>query len=91
MESPITPTEAASGRFCRRLEKVPEGILKESAKKSKKCLTEYEKTCIIIFAVVIAAAKNNDGLSPNGKATDSDSVIVKVRILLAQFERVFDF
>ena len=24
------------------------------------------------------------GLSPNGKATDSDSVIVKVRILLAQ-------
>ena len=28
-----------------------------------------------------------DGLSPNGKATDSDSVIVKVRILLAQLEK----
>ena len=27
-----------------------------------------------------------DGLSPNGKATDSDSVIVKVRILLAQLK-----
>ena len=26
-----------------------------------------------------------DGLSPNGKATDSDSVIVKVRILLPKF------
>ncbi len=26
------------------------------------------------------------GLSPNGKATDSDSVIVKVRILLAQLK-----
>ncbi len=26
-----------------------------------------------------------DGLSPNGKATDSDSVIFKVRILVAQF------
>lgn len=25
-----------------------------------------------------------DGLSPNGKATDSDSVIFKVRILVAQ-------
>ena len=28
-----------------------------------------------------------DGLSPNGKAPDSDSVIVKVRILLAQLEK----
>ena len=26
-----------------------------------------------------------DGLSPNGKATDSDSVIFKVRILVAQY------
>ena len=29
-----------------------------------------------------------DGLSPNGKATDSDSVIVKVRILLAQLKKL---
>ena len=27
----------------------------------------------------------SNGLSPNGKATDSDSVIFKVRILVAQF------
>ena len=27
-----------------------------------------------------------DGLSPNGKATDSDSVIFKVRILVAQLK-----
>ena len=27
------------------------------------------------------------GLSPNGKATDSDSVIFKVRILVAQLEK----
>ena len=32
-----------------------------------------------------AADKLNNGLSPNGKATDSDSVIFKVRILVAQF------
>ncbi len=31
-----------------------------------------------------AADKLNNGLSPNGKATDSDSVIFKVRILVAQ-------
>ena len=29
----------------------------------------------------------HDGLSPNGKATDSDSVIFKVRILVAQLEK----
>ena len=28
--------------------------------------------------------RSSDGLSPNGKATDSDSVIFKVRILVAQ-------
>ena len=54
-------------------------------------MTSIGIICIIIFAVAIKAAKINNGLSPNGKATDSDSVIVKVRILLAQFERVFDF
>ena len=29
-----------------------------------------------------------DGLSPNGKATDSDSVIFKVRILVAQLKSI---
>ena len=29
--------------------------------------------------------RSSNGLSPNGKATDSDSVIFKVRILVAQF------
>ena len=44
----------------------------------------------IDFAVDILLSKGYNalvvviGLSPNGKATDSDSVIVKVRILLAQ-------
>ena len=32
----------------------------------------------------------HDGLSPNGKATDSDSVTVKVRILLAQRKKPID-
>ena len=36
------------------------------------------KPCYIIPLVA------DDGLSPNGKATDSDSVIFKVRILVAQ-------
>ncbi len=31
-----------------------------------------------------------DGLSPNGKATDSDSVIFKVRILVAQCGKSLD-
>ena len=35
------------------------------------------KPCYIIPLVA------DDGLSPNGKATDSDSVIFKVRILVA--------
>ena len=30
--------------------------------------------------------RSSDGLSPNGKATDSDSVIFKVRILVAQLK-----
>ena len=30
--------------------------------------------------------RSSNGLSPNGKATDSDSVIFKVRILVAQLK-----
>ena len=47
-------------------------------------MTKFVILCIIIFAAA-DAAKNN-GLSPNGKATDSDSVIFKVRILVAQLK-----
>ena len=36
-----------------------------------------------------AADKLNNGLSPNGKATDSDSV--KVRILVAQLKKAGNF
>ena len=42
---------------------------------------------IITTAVESVDAKFHNGLSPNGKATDSDSVIVKVRILLAQLQK----
>ena len=31
-----------------------------------------------------------DGLSPNGKATDSDSVIFKVRILVALLQKALE-
>ena len=44
----------------------------------KKALDELLTILYNIFRCV-------DGLSPNGKATDSDSVIFKVRILVAQF------
>ena len=53
----------------------------------KKCLTKFVILCIMIFAAA-DAAKNN-GLSPNGKATDSDSVIFKVRILVAQLRSIW--
>ena len=49
----------------------------------KKILDET-KIYDIIINVAETAAKQKIGLSPNGKATDSDSVIFKVRILVAQ-------
>ena len=36
--------------------------------------------------IVYNDIRSSDGLSPNGKATDSDSVIFKVRILVAQLK-----
>ena len=61
-----------------------EGIRALFRKKTKKCLTNPAIPSIITTAVESVDAKFHNGLSPNGKATDSDSVIVKVRILLAQ-------
>ena len=55
--------------------------------KKHKCLKKIlDETKIydIIINVAETAAKQKIGLSPNGKATDSDSVIFKVRILVAQ-------
>ena len=42
---------------------------------------------IILFAHSKQDERKNEGLSPNGKATDSDSVIFQVRILVALVER----
>ena len=48
-----------------------------NADKFKKIIDSGRQNRYTLFVLVI-------GLSPNGKATDSDSVILKVRILLAQ-------
>ena len=48
-----------------------------NADKFKKIIDSGRQNGYTLFVLVI-------GLSPNGKATDSDSVILKVRILLAQ-------
>ena len=55
--------------------------------KEKKHL-HFPPVCYIIsFAQVDRLERKNEGLSPNGKATDSDSVIFQVRILVALVER----
>ena len=38
------------------------------------------------LCIVYNDIRSSNGLSPNGKATDSDSVIFKVRILVAQLK-----
>ena len=48
-----------------------------NADKFKKIIDSGRQNRYTLFVLVI-------GLSPNGKATDSDSVIFKVRILVAQ-------
>ncbi len=47
---------------------------------------------LIYYIILFAHSKQherikNEGLSPNGKATDSDSVIFQVRILVALLKR----
>ena len=47
---------------------------------------------LIYYIILFAQSKQherikNEGLSPNGKATDSDSVIFQVRILVALLKR----
>ena len=52
---------------------------------SKKFKLVIDISCIIPYNTSCCGNKEQRiGLSPNGKATDSDSVIFKVRILVAQ-------
>ena len=51
-------------------------------------MTNFLLSCIIQFVASVNTLQAKlIGLSPNGKATDSDSVIFKVRILVAQLEK----
>ena len=49
---------------------------------------------IVVDEITVMLYNNvccTDGLSPKGKATDSDSVIFKVRILVAQLREADEF
>ena len=51
-------------------------------------MTNFLLSCIIQFVASVNTPQAKlIGLSPNGKATDSDSVIFKVRILVAQLPK----
>ena len=51
-------------------------------------MTNFLLSCIIQFVASVNTLQAKlIGLSPNGKATDSDSVSFKVRILVAQLEK----
>ncbi len=69
-----------AGRMARFLPQQPPKQ-KKLSKKRKKWLTNLFPYSIIQIVQFI-------GLSPNGKATDSDSVIFKVRILVAQLKSI---
>lgn len=53
-------------------------------KSFKKRLTSKFCCDIIIYVVTAAATKPNIGVSPSGKASDSDSAISRVQILPPQ-------
>ena len=51
-------------------------------------MTNFLLSCIIQFVASVNTPQAKlIGLSPNGKATDSDSVIFTVRVLVAQLEK----
>ena len=54
-------------------------------KKQKSLIGKLKKVLDEMLTILYNTSRCVDGLSPNGKATDSDSVIFKVRILVAQF------
>ena len=76
-----------------RMDELPENSSNEAKKrdfredlnrKVQKLLKKFSKSSCFFFEIRVYSFLVG-GLSPSGKATDSDSVIPKVQILLAQF------